>query len=162
MKSNVYRIDYNPDQVPSDPDLIPAFARDQVVNLVGPGTTGIDFSMEAMDNSEYFRLTLTVPQRMDSITARLHAAGFSPSHTEPEVPVAYEDENFCTLPRAFQVLHFGQPVHPQAVQDSPYAMATIANALAEYGVDMPAEALNYHGWLTINSDEDTDILTITW
>ena len=161
MDSNVYEVHFQPQQLPENPGDIQTFTRSYVLDLVGSDTKEtIDFSMEQayVDNS--FRLIITVPQRMEKEVRNIQSTGLLPTHTEPEVPTA--DDGSCTIPRAFQIRHFGSPVNAQYVPDNPSAMAAISTALMAHTDDLPPEAFDYLRWTDVSSDENTEILTVYW
>ena len=66
------------------------------------------------------------------------------------------------MPRAFQVRHFGAPIHPQTASDNPNVMAQLSQALMGHASTLPQEVIDYRLWTSIHSEEDTDILTIKW
>ena len=157
MLANVYHITPPANEVPEDD--IPSFVRAQVHDLIGYDTKGISFSAEQLHGEDSLRIVLTVPQRLEDVVNRIANAGLAPAHTEPE-GVEW-DEASCTVPRAFQVHHFGFPVSPQFLRDNPAAMAALAGELAENAPNIPHAAIDYIRWLGIESTEQ-DVLTIRW
>ena len=161
MESDVYHISLNPRDLPDLQQDIPAFVRSKVHSLIGTDAKGVDFSLERSRDENTLRLVLTVPQRLTTVTQRLASAGLIPLHTEPEHPIA--GDNSCTIPRSFQVRHFGCPVNPQSLSNNPADLMTVTQTLLDHHAeDLPPQAFDHRLWLTTHSDPETGVLTVRW
>ena len=160
MDAHVYHITIPSEHLPSDQQDIQDFCRDYVLNLIGWETRGIDFSGEEESHQGPVRIVITVPEDRTEVLERMAAAGQESAHTEPTRPEAYE--NRVVIPRAFQVRHLGDPIHPTSVCNNPTRMLAVSNALAEHTDHLPSEATNCWMWESAESDEETQVLTIYW
>ena len=159
MNSNVYQIRFPLEQLPMSEE-IPDFARNYVRDLIGDDTKGVSFSIELGGDDSFYKIVLTVPQRLHQVITKVEASGLVPTHEEPEAPS--HDETSCTIPRALQVHCFGAPVDPLAARDTPSVLHMVMELIMEYSENPSPAALDYIGWTSMESDPDTDILTVHW
>ena len=160
MEAHVYQLTIPKEHLPTDQRDIEDFCRDYVLNLIGWETRGIDFSAEEESHQGPIKIVITVPENRTEVLERMANAGQVSVHTEPARPEAHE--NYVVIPRAFQVRHLGDPVHPTSVCNNPTAMLAVSNALAEHADHLPGEAINCWMWSSPDSDDETQVLTIYW
>ena len=158
MTSNVYHLRFDPKSLPRDAGELRLYARRFVNDLVGPDPKGVYYSFE--QEGQNYLLVITVPDHLTEILKLLEQADIPLSHTEPETPVV--GINMIVIPRAFQIHHFGAPVHTSSISNNPELQFNVASALSEHIPTLPPNAANYLNWMETVVDPETNVLTIYW
>lgn len=154
--NNIYQIEIA--TPPPDADS-PETWKEMARRLTGhPQEDPIHFVQSSTQDDSY-RLTIAVPEDMETPNQALAQAGHHPRGVEPEAPLL--DEDSVIIPTAFQLRHFGVILNPSSVSNHPQRQDLIAEALQAALPDLPEAARNILNWTGIDQDKN-GVATLHW
>ena len=156
MNQYVFHITLEPSQLPEDDGEKNAAAKTIAANLTGQNQGWRHF-LQYSDHLDNFRLTIMVPEDMESALEKLTREGYFSIGEEPTLPEV--NGNTAVIPSSYQFDKAGLLIHPRSVESNPERLLSLAQLLADAG--LPNAFHDYRNWADMDHDEEIGTFFVT-